>query len=367
MPVKSTFLRPNPYSCNRLIIDYKDLFKSLEKSIRDYTGEAFEGYDFDDVAGLLKDRLGKAKERLEELRESIKALCEPVEPPRNATAFVRFFCGSNDPDGEDLEDSEPKRVMLYKLTAALLRAYANVANEMREAGYTEAQAREIKAEVTYYTNLREEIKRASGDYIDMKKFEPAMRHLLDTYIRAEESETLSAFDDMTLVELIVERGEEAVESLPKGLREDPEAMAESIENNVRKVIIDEMPVNPRYYEKMSQLLDALIQERRREAVSYKDYLRKIVELSKKVGRPETHSSYPKSLDTSARRALYDNLDHNEELAVRVDEAILNVKKDSWRGHRFKERQVRIAIRSVLGNDDSKVDEIFEIVKNQRDY
>jgi type I restriction enzyme R subunit len=27
------------------IIDYKDLFKSLQRSIHDYTGEAFEGYD----------------------------------------------------------------------------------------------------------------------------------------------------------------------------------------------------------------------------------------------------------------------------------------------------------------------------------
>ncbi len=69
-----------------------------------------------------------------------------------------------------------------------------------------------------------------------------MRHLLDTYIRAEESEKLSAFDDMTLVELVVERGEEAVEALPKGIRENREATAEAIENNVRKVIIDEMAV-----------------------------------------------------------------------------------------------------------------------------
>ena len=27
------------------IIDYKDLFRSLEQSIKDYTGEAFDGYD----------------------------------------------------------------------------------------------------------------------------------------------------------------------------------------------------------------------------------------------------------------------------------------------------------------------------------
>ena len=81
---------------------------------------------------------------------------------------------------------------------------------MREAGYSDAEAQEIKAEVGHYEKVREEVKLASGDYIDMKMYEPAMRHLLDTYIRAEESEELSAFDDLTLVQLIVERGEAAV-------------------------------------------------------------------------------------------------------------------------------------------------------------
>ena len=63
------------------IIDYKDLFRSLEGAIKDYTGEAFEGYDREDVEGLLKDRLQQGRERLEEAREAVKALCEPVEAP----------------------------------------------------------------------------------------------------------------------------------------------------------------------------------------------------------------------------------------------------------------------------------------------
>ncbi|MCZ6759118.1 MAG: type I restriction endonuclease subunit R [Gemmatimonadetes bacterium] len=370
------------------IIDYKDLFRSLEESLHDYTGEAFDGYDAEDVAGLLKNRLEKARARLEELRESMKALCEPVEPPRDTRAYLRFFCAKDNADGEALKDNEPKRVALYKLAGALLRAYANLANEMEEAGYTQAQAQEIKAEVEHYEKVRGEVKLASGDYIDMKMYEPAMRHLLDTYIRAEESEKLAAFDDMTLVELIVERGEGAVDALPRGIRGNREATAESIENNVRKVIIDEMAVNPKYYEKMSELLDALIQARKKEAMDYKAYLAKIVELTKKVSKPETQSSYPQAINSGALRALYDNLEEEQGLAVHedpahygtkapvdvreaeaiaLDNAIRNVKKAGWRGNRFKEKEVHIAIKSVLGDDDGLVDAIFEIVKHQRDY
>src|SRR5208283_3815636 len=74
------------------IIDYKDLFKSLEGAVHDYTSGAFDGYDKADVAGLLEDRLVKARERLEETREAVKALCGPVESPRDTAAYLRFFC-----------------------------------------------------------------------------------------------------------------------------------------------------------------------------------------------------------------------------------------------------------------------------------
>ena len=289
------------------IIDYKDLFGSLEQAIKDYTGEAFAGYDAADVEGLLKDRLQQGRERLEEARESVKALCEPVEPPRDTVSYFRFFCAAESGNVEQLKSNEPKRITLYRLVAAFLRAYVNLANEMSEAGYSETETHEIRAEVDHYEKVRREVKLASGDYIDLKMYEPAMRHLLDTYIRAEESEELSAFDDMTLVQLIVERGEAAIDALPEGIRKNCEAVAETIENNVRRLIIDEIAVNPKYYEKMSALLDALILQRKQEAVDYKEYLATIVDLTRKVKRPDLRLSYPPSLKTPALRALFDNL------------------------------------------------------------
>ena len=199
------------------IVDYKDLFKSLERSIHDYTSEALDGYDKEDVAGLLSDRIEKARERLEEAREAIKALCEPVAPPKDTMDYIRYFCTKDTADKDALEENEPKRIALYKLTASLIRAYANLANEMPEAGYTAQEIERIKQEVDYYEKVRREIKLNSGDYIDLKMYEPAMRHLIDTYIRAGESKKLSAFDDLTLVQLIVERGMDGLKNLPQGI------------------------------------------------------------------------------------------------------------------------------------------------------
>ena len=264
------------------------------------------------MKGLLKDRLQQGRERLEEAREAVKALCEPVEPPRDTTAYRRYFCAVESGDAAAITENGPKRVALYKLVAAFLRAYADLANEMPEAGYTNAETREIRDEVDHYNKVRQEVMLGSGDYVDLKRFEPDMRRLLDNYIRAEETEVLSTFEDITLVELIVERGEVAVEALPSGIRENTEAVAETIENNVRRLIIEETPVNPRYYERMSDLLDEIIRQRRQDAVEYREYLSRIVELTKEVSGFETQSSYPPKINTATLRALYDNLPEWDE-------------------------------------------------------
>lgn len=349
------------------VVDYKDLFQSLESSIHDYTSGALDGYDKEDVVGLLENRLEKARERLEEAREAIKALCEPVQAPRDTQAYLRYFCAENTADKDQLKDNEPKRITLYKLTVSLIRAYANLANEMTEAGYSAEDIQTIQREVAYYENVRKEVKLASGDYIDLKLYEPAMRHLIDAYIQAEDSRKVSAFDDLTLIQLIVDRGADAVKELPSGIAHQASAVAETIENNLRKVIIDEQPLNPKYYERMSDLLDALIQQRKADAIGYEAYLQQIVELTRLISDPNQRGGgYPQALNTHARRALYDNLDQNEELAVRLDQAILNVRQDDWRGNLFKERAVRRVIRDLLQDDDA-TERIFQLVKNQADY
>lgn len=349
------------------IIDYKDLFNSLETAVADYTGEAFGGYDKEDVSGLLENRLEKGRERLEETRETVRALCEPVSLPRNTIDYIRYFCAENNTDRSAVQANERKRVALYKAVASFVRAYANLANEMTGAGYTPEEAEDIRKEAAHYEKVREEVKIASGDYLDMKSLEPAMRHLLDTYIRAEESEKISSFDELGLVDLLVKEGKGALEKLPEGIRKDAEAMSETIENNLRKVIIDEQPVNPKYYDKMSELLDALIRQRREEALDYRTYLDDLIELAGKVQKPSEAGEYPVSVDTPAKRALYDNLDRDEAVAVRVDTAVRYTRKDDWRGNRFKEREVLNAVREELGKYETRADEIFEIVKNQRDY
>jgi type I restriction enzyme R subunit len=349
------------------IVDYRDLFKKLEHAVTEYTSGAFEGYDKEDVLGILKDRLEEGKKDLEEALETVHALCEPVAPPKDSAAYIRYFCGDVE-NPYSLKEHEVKRVKLYRSVSHLLRVYADLANDMATAGFAKGQAEAIARDVRHYEQVRMEIKLASGDYIDLKKYEPAMRTLLDRYIAAEESQTLSSFDDMTLVELIVNKGVDAIDDLPDGVKKSQEATAETIENNVRRLIIDEMPTNPKYYQQMSELLSELVKRRKQEDIEYKEYLAQIVALTKQVRNPEQSAHYPATVDTKAKQALYDNLGKDEEKARALDQAVTQAREDGWRGHPQKERRIRIAIAKTLpdfSDDDRKA--LFEIVTNQHEY
>lgn len=348
------------------IIDYKDLFDSLKGAFNDYTKGAFAEFDNDDVAGLLKDRLKLGREKLDEALEKVRALIEPVEPPKGQEELHAYFCGKESGSPARLKETEARRVALYKHVSLLVRAYANIANELEAAGFTPAEAQKIKDEVAWFEKLKQEVKLKSGDYVDMKKLEPAMRHLIDNYIQAEESKKISALDHKSLVELLAEVGVAAVNALPKDIKENQKAAAETVENNVAKTIVEKSPVNPKYYEKLSALLDALIKARKEQALSYEEYLKKVAALAKQVVDGPAGSNYPSTLNTAAKRALYDNLDKDVVLSLAVD-AVFQNAQDGWREHPVRLKLVRHRLREVLGSDDERIEQLLALGKHQDGY
>ena len=349
------------------IIDYRDLFKKLEKAVIDYTSEAFSGFEQSDVLGLLKDRFEEGRKDLDEALETVRALCEPVQPPKKQADYIRYFCGDAE-NPYSLKENEAKRVDLYKSVGRLLRVYADIAGSMSEARYSRDQAEVISKEVTYFEQVRTEVRLASGDYIDLKKYEPAMRALMDRYISASESKILTSFNDKSLVELLVDKGAGALSQLPEVIKNNQEAIEETIENNVRKLITDEMPTNPRYYQQMSELLKELIRQRKQAVLEYQKYLEEIIALAKKVRDPSKSEQYPSTIDSRGKQALYDNLDNDEEKAFRVHEAVMSSRSDDFRGHLLKERRIKIAIKKALpAISEEGLKELFEIIKNQYEY
>lgn len=350
------------------IIDYKDLFKSLDKAIKDYTSDAFAAYDKSDIEGLLKNRLIEGKKDLDEALDAVRAACEGVEQPKKVQDYIHYFVKGTHDEEDALRGKEPLRVALYKLVSKLTRTYMDLANEMNEAGYSSEQAKQIQDEVKHYEHVKFAVQQASGDYLDRKTLEPAMRNLLDMYIRAEDSETIAEFDEDGLVGLILNRPNDGLGKIEDALG-GQEAMSEAIENNIRRKIIDDKELNPKYYEKMSILLEELIELRRIKAVEYREYLRRVKELMTQAFKPEENSAnqYPKTMNTQAKRALYDNLGNDEVLVSRMDEIIRKTKRADWIGNHFKEKELLNALKKELEGTNYSLEKVFELIKLQREY
>lgn len=347
------------------IVDYKDLFKKVENAIAVYSSELDESAPGPAPDVMLQDRLTKGKERLDDALEALELICEPVDLPKGELDYIHYFCGNTEIPS-DLEEREPQRAMLYKAVAAYARAYANIADDMDEAGYSQAEIRHIKDRLDHYLAIREILRNASGETLDLKAYEADMRHLIDTYIEADEARKISAFDNVSLLDLIVKTGiADAIASKLGSMKGNKEAIAETIENNVRSKIIKEHLNDPAFYDRISALLDEIIRNRREKALQYEEYLKQIADLVQRLDAG-TAEDTPEMLDTPGKRALYNNLENDEDLALRLDEAVKRHAPDSWRGNEPKERVIKKALYKELGDKD-EVERIFLIIKAQKEY
>jgi type I restriction enzyme R subunit len=347
------------------IVDYKDLFKKVENAIAVYTSELDRSTGGADPNVLLKDRLKKGKERLDDAIEAMVLLCEPVEAPKGELEYIHFFCGNTEVPS-DLKEREPQRAALYKATAVLVRAFANVAGEMEAAGYSATDIARIKKQVEHYIHARDTVRLASNESLDLKAYEADMRHLIDTYIEADEPRKISPFDGLSLLELIVKTGiADVISNQLGGLKGNKEAIAETIENNVRSKIIKEHLNDPAFYDKMSSLLDEIIASRKAKALEYEEYLKRIAEIAQRVEAGQAQET-PPALNTPGKRALYNNLGQDEELALRIDEAVRLSRPDGWRGVQPREQLIKAALYKIL-QDFAEVERVFLIIKAQREY
>lgn len=347
------------------IVDYKDLFKKVQGAIEVYTSELAHDTEETSPEILLQDRLEKGRERLDGALEALHVLCEPVPSPAGELEYIHYFCG-NVENPDDLQEREPRRAALYKAVVALVRAYANIADELEAAGYNQADIERIKTRQSQYLDIREIVRNAAGEKLDFKTYEADMRHLIDNYIEADAPRVISPFEDFSLLELIEKTGiAQAINSLPEGIKKNPQAVAETIENNVRSKIVKESINDPAFYEKMSALLDDLIEKRKLKALEYAEYLKSIVELAKQV-RAGKEKLLPKELDTPGKVALYHNLNSDTELALKIDATVKKVRPDDWRGEKTKEKVILAALSGVLPNK-KEIERVFQIVFGHTEY
>ena len=145
----------------------------MQNSIAVYTSDELdidEGGDDGNVT--VKGWLIEGKAQLDAAREALCYLCEPVAMPREMEQYLHYFCGdANDP--EALLNTEPLRISFYKSAAAFLRAYAAIAQNLEDAGYSAADIAALEKEIEFYSDTRTAIKKHSGEELDIFFFNDA--------------------------------------------------------------------------------------------------------------------------------------------------------------------------------------------------
>lgn len=352
------------------IVDYQNLFECISGAIGDYTsdGAALSGYDKEDIEGYIKEKNKACRKDLEEAKEQVEALLELVHPQTREGFFRYFVYDDNAPEEEmdkQLDDNAEKRSKLYKYVRRYLNCYANLANSLEDMGYSEAERKEYTECAKKYDALKREIELRSNDHIDMRRYEPDMRQVLDLYVKAEDSEVIAKLDDTSFLDIVAAQNEEQLNDLPDELKDEyGRASAETVEANLREVIRKDSPFNPAYYGKLSIILQELIDKRKKEMLDYEEYMKELIELVKKA-RGKSANSYPESIKTPGMRALYDNLGQNEYLAIRAHEVIKGNALVGFRDNRLKQRKLIKALAKLLG--DEMAQKIYDIIKLHDEY
>ena len=375
------------------IVDYKKLFGDVQQAIAVYSSDEL---DIDQGNGgdnnvHLKNWLEEGKVQLDNARQALAYLCEPVELPQEVEQFLHYFCGdAANPNA--LSETEALRISFYKAVALFARAFADLAQDLTEAGYSSVEAATLQKEVASYVEIRSAIKKHSGEELDIKPFEADMRHLINTYIQADPAAELGELGELSLTELIIETGihDAIARKLNAQGKLSKNAIAEGIINNVRKTIIRNQLTDPRFYAQMSTLLDDLIKQSRADTAAYEEFLRKAEDLVKRLAAKQPDKGLPAALHGKHEATvIFNNLpqilaakssgatvtakpcpDYGEErvkLALEIDRVMRERAPAGWKGDQAREAQVLNALFPLLGRDREATLALFEIIKNQPGY
>lgn len=367
------------------IVDFKELFGDVQEAIAVYSSDEL---DIDEGGGgennvHLKNWLEEGKKKLDEAREALRYLCEPVALPREVEQFLHYFCGDA-ANANALNETEALRISFYKSVAVFVRAFAAIAQDLVEAGYSDTDAAALQKDVEFYGEIRAAIKKHSGEELDIKPYETDMRHLINTYIQADPAADLGDLGEMSLTDLIIKTG--IHDAIAKKLNEKGKltknAIAEGIINNVRKTIIRDQLTDPRFYEQMSKLLEDLIKQNRSDAAAYEEFLRNAEALVKRLASRQSEAGVPSILHGKHEASvLFNNLssiatstfqcpakdDDKAALALRIDLAVRECAPAGWKGDQAREAQVLNALFPILDRDREATLALFEIIKSQPGY
>jgi type I restriction enzyme R subunit len=206
---------------------------------------------------------------LHSVREEIDAL-----PQKHAALLDLFKSIRNKNDAEEYEQllaDEERRGEFYRtLTAFAKSLRIALSTELFDAETPAATIGRYESDLKRFVKLRASVQQRYADVVEMKKLEPQIAKLLDTYVYSDTVEVLTPepvniFDAAAM--------EQALEAMGT-----PAAKADTMAHAMARTITERMDRDPALYRKFSEMLRETIQAFREHLISEMEYLKKIFAL-----------------------------------------------------------------------------------------
>lgn len=271
-----------------IIIDYRGLLGHLDKALSDYA--PLNGFDEEDLTNAVID----IKKAIQEAKNAYESLNE-------------LFAGAKKNDKESyitlLQDTE-KRAKFKEILCEFSNKFAlSLGSECIEEVLSEREIAEFKARLKFYNELRKEVQLRFCEACDFGEFEAQMQKLLDSFVNANEINTLGAIPN-----IFDDDFEKQVSHL-LGV-ENLRARADSLLSAISSAIQEKVETNPAFYKSLAAQIEKILQDYKNKRINDEQKLNLARQTHEKLLQQTINAkeSYPKEIaQKDSLIAFYDNL------------------------------------------------------------
>jgi type I restriction enzyme R subunit len=280
------------------IIDYVGVLGELNQALTEY--RALEGYDEEELRGLLAPVQNEYRD-LPQRHAALLAVFNPIANKNDTEAC------------EQLLADQALREEFYESLNGFSRCLKVALST--EGFYDEAPTHLIEryqSDLRRIQKLRFSVQLRYAEVIDIKKYEPQIAKLLDTYVSSDSvtlltSEPINIFDAVEM--------DLALESLGT-----PAAKADAVASAMERTLTERMNLDPALYRKFSEMLRETIQAFRDHMLSGVEYLKRVGEIREQVVSGAPRETVPAPLVGNDVASAYYRLlvEHSESIALKTD-------------------------------------------------
>lgn len=306
-----------------LIIDYRGIFGQLNDAIELYKALEEEGFDREDVDGIITNVLEEIR-KLAQYHTNVREVFNSVKNKSDTEAMQLHL---------EPEDTRQKFYDALRVFANTLRLALGNARFHEDTSLASIQR--YKDDLKMFLSLKNTIKQRYGETVDYSSYEVQIRNMVNKYIGAKVVKQIVEPVDLFNIE--------GFERELGGIEGDA-AKADTIAARMRKTIHDKMQEDPLLYKKLSEVINAAIAEHRAKRLSDANYLNRIREAMDEM-RTKGSTDIPDKLKQheSARpyyRVVLEELPDDmvketapaylgADAAVKIDTIIKNLEKRDW--------------------------------------